>query len=86
MSRSVCRYFEVRKALLEAGRSDLIGAGCDCLIPANPPKEALAARIEKANQDLRGDHVHMVPGVKKKGYRPGRKTQERRQGKRKGGM
>ncbi len=71
-------YFEVRKALLEAGRSDLIGAGCDCLIPANPPKEALAARIEKANQDLRGDHVHTVPGVKKKGYRPGRKTAGRR--------
>ena len=26
-------YFEVRKALLAAGRSDLIGSGCDCLIP-----------------------------------------------------
>ena len=30
-------YFEVRKALLEAGRGDLIGNGCDALIPAQPP-------------------------------------------------
>src|SRR5436309_15811734 len=32
-------YFEVRKALEQAGRTDLIGGGCDCLIPAQPPKE-----------------------------------------------
>jgi hypothetical protein len=42
-SRSVCTTFEARKALQEAGRSDLLGAGCDCLIPAiwyctAPPK------------------------------------------------
>ena len=37
-------YFEVRKALEQAGRADLIGGGCDALIPANPPNEALAAR------------------------------------------
>jgi hypothetical protein len=36
-------YFEVRQALIEAGRADLIG-GCDGLIPAQPPKEALARR------------------------------------------
>ncbi len=30
--------FTVREALLQAGRGDLIGGGCDCLIPANPPK------------------------------------------------
>jgi hypothetical protein len=34
-------WFTVREALSEAGRQDLIGTGCDCLIPANPPKEAL---------------------------------------------
>ena len=28
-------YFEVRKALEQAGRADLIG-GCDALIPAHP--------------------------------------------------
>ena len=40
-------YFEVREALLKAGRSDLIGSGCDALIPANPPKAALRARKER---------------------------------------
>jgi hypothetical protein len=29
-------YFAVREALLQAGRGDLIGGGCDCLIPAPP--------------------------------------------------
>ncbi len=33
-------YFEVRQALSAAGRSDLIGSGCDCLIPSQPPKAA----------------------------------------------
>src|SRR5436305_1446567 len=37
-------WFTVREALIQAGRQDLIGSGCDCLIPANPPKEALEAR------------------------------------------
>ncbi|HWY86138.1 MAG TPA: YgiQ family radical SAM protein [Gemmataceae bacterium] len=71
-------YFEVRKALEEAGRTDLIGGGCDALIPAQPPREAFEARRDKANQALRGDHVHTIanPG-QKKGYRPGRKMQER---------
>ncbi|MBI2805276.1 MAG: YgiQ family radical SAM protein [Planctomycetes bacterium] len=64
-------YFEVRRALLEAGRGDLIGAGCDALIPAQPPKEALNARMEKAS-----DYVHAMP-AQKRGYRPGRKSQER---------
>ena len=50
-------YFEVRKALVEAGRADLIGGGCDCLIGAQPPKEA---RRERANLAVRGDHVHTV--------------------------
>jgi hypothetical protein len=69
-------YFEVRKALEEAGRTDLIGGGCDSLIPAQPPKEALHARREKANVAVRGDHVHTIP---KRGYRPGRTTQRRQQ-------
>jgi uncharacterized radical SAM protein YgiQ len=64
-------YFEVRKALEEAGRSDLIGGGCDCLIPAQPPKEALQNRMNRAN-----DYVHAMP-TQKRGYRPGRKTQRR---------
>jgi uncharacterized radical SAM protein YgiQ len=72
-------YFEVRKALTEAGRTDLIGGGCDALIPAQPPKEALTARRTAAQAAVRGDHVHTVP---KRGYRPGRKMQERQSRKR----
>ena len=73
-------YFEVRKALEEAGRIDLIGNGCDALIPAQPPKEALRARQEKANREMRGEYVHTVPNPKaKRGDRPGRKTAHRQQ-------
>jgi uncharacterized radical SAM protein YgiQ len=69
-------YFAVREALFKAGRADLIG-GCDGLIPANPPKEALDARRKNAN----ADHYHTVPNPKPAptaGYRPGRKSQARR--------
>lgn len=78
-------YFEVREALIKAGRADLIG-GCDGLIPANPPKEALESRRKQAN----ADHYHTVanpakgepPGergaVQPKGYRPGRKSAQNR--------
>ena len=41
-------YFEVREALIQAGRSDLIG-GYEGLIPANPPREAIEARRKQAN-------------------------------------
>ena len=37
-------YFEVRDALIAEGRQDLIGDGCDCLIPGRPPVEALEKR------------------------------------------
>lgn len=74
-------WFAVREALLEAGRQDLIGNGCDCLISANPPKEAIGARRKRANDD---DHYHTVanpakgePVMPKSGYRPGRKTARR---------
>src|SRR2546428_4711353 len=69
-------YLEVRKALEQAGRTDLIGNGCDALIPAQPPKEALQARRQHANQAVRGDYVHTIPAPSK-GYRPGRKTARR---------
>ncbi len=86
-------YFEVREALLKAGRSDLIGSGCDALIPANPPKAALRARMEKANRSVtEGQYVHSIPGtdartkpapappspVRAAGYRPARKSVNRR--------
>ncbi len=81
-------YFLVREALIQAGRADLMGSGCDCLIPAQPPKEAIEARRRQANDP---DHYHSVanpakgekPGErgaeprKRKGYRPGRKGARR---------
>src|SRR5262249_14438408 len=78
-------YFQVREALLQAGRQDLIGSGCDCLIPAQPPKEAIEARRRRAND---ADHYHTVanpakgekPGERalvNTGYRPGRKSARR---------
>ena len=77
-------YFEVREALLAAHRGDLIGAGCDCLIPSNPPKEALLARRAKSEKDFH-EHTHMkkpaAPGKDappKKGYRPQRSQWGRR--------
>jgi hypothetical protein len=78
-------WFEVREALLEAKRGDLIGNGCDCLIAAQPPKEAIEARRRRAND---ADHYHSIANpangekagernLPKKGYRPGRKTARR---------
>ncbi len=85
-------YFEVREAILKAGRGELIGSGCDALIPSQPPKAALRARMEKAGQSLsEGRYVHTIdPGTTPPagaqpprpetavGYRPGRKTARRR--------
>ena len=72
-------YFEVRKALEQAGRQDLIGSGCDALIPDRPPKEALDRRRRRATVAVReqtsGDHIRGGPGG---GYRPGRTTAGRR--------
>jgi enterochelin esterase-like enzyme len=44
----------VREALIEAGRQNLIGNECDCLIPAQPTKEAIESRRQQAN---RGAHT-----------------------------
>jgi uncharacterized radical SAM protein YgiQ len=77
-------YFEVRKALELAGRQDLLGTGCDALIAAQPPPEALLARRKRANRSFRGDYVHTMPPSgeagecpRGRGYRPGRKTARR---------
>jgi len=72
-------YFLVRKALTQADRRDLIGDGCDCLIPAKPPKEAIAARRHAAQRfDTSGDHVHSRHRAPGAGYRPGRRSKRRR--------
>ncbi|MBI4718079.1 MAG: YgiQ family radical SAM protein [Planctomycetes bacterium] len=78
-------YFAVRQALIAAGRRDLIGEGCHCLIPATPPRAALEARRRRAGAEARertaleaaaGDHVHARPV--RPGYRPGRASARRR--------
>ena len=87
-------YFQVREALIQAGRQDLIGNGCDCLIPAHPSGEAVEARRRRANEAAREDHYHSVAnpargepagerGLPSQGYRPGRKTGHRQDRKRK---
>ena len=43
-------YFEVRKALQDAGRHELIGGGCDCLIPAKAPNEAIKKASRRRQQ------------------------------------
>jgi len=70
-------YFVVRRALLDAGRADLVGDGPECLIPARPPREALDARRAAAQE---ATHVHAEdagtePTV---GYRPARSGARRR--------
>jgi radical SAM superfamily enzyme YgiQ (UPF0313 family) len=47
-------YFTVRRALIDAGRRDLIGSGPDCLIPESAPRAALEARRrEREKPDTR---------------------------------
>jgi uncharacterized radical SAM protein YgiQ len=59
-------YFEVREALRQAGRTDLIGNDCGSLIPPAPPREALEARRKDANARFRGDYVHTIDDGKHK--------------------
>lgn len=77
-------YFEVRKALTSAGRQDLIGNGCDCLIPSNPPPEAIGARRKDANKRFRGEYVHTIESREptgKKSKKHGRKQSRNKPGK-----
>lgn len=60
-------YFEVREALYRTGRQDLIGDGCDALIPSKPPKEAIMRRRQDANARFDGKYVHTIPGNKPAG-------------------
>lgn len=72
-------YFEVRKALEQANRTDLIGEGCDALIPSSAPRAALTARMERANHRVKADYVHSIPTKKSAGYRPNRSSAFRRE-------
>jgi radical SAM superfamily enzyme YgiQ (UPF0313 family) len=84
-------YFLVRQALEQAGRQDLIGDGCDCLIPARAPREALTERRERAKDELSNrtqrdkksaERNKASESTPRAGYRPGRKSHQRRDGKR----
>ena len=44
-------WYQVRDALRQAGREDLIGHGPDCLIPPNPPAEAVEAQRDQHARD-----------------------------------
>jgi uncharacterized radical SAM protein YgiQ len=70
-------WFVVHKALMDAGRRDLIGGAKHCLIPATPPAEALAAKRREATE---ATHVHAEDAGTQPtiGYRPGRKGARRR--------
>jgi hypothetical protein len=81
-------HFTVREALVQAGRADLIGNGCDCLIPTHRPREAIGASRRRANEAAGDDHYHSVAnpakgapagerGLPNQGYRPGCKTARR---------
>ncbi len=74
LQRALLQYFkpenyaDIRAALEEAGRLDLVGDGPDCLIPARPPRITL--RLAAAPP---GEQETSVAG-----YRPHRKTAGRR--------
>jgi len=83
-------YFLVREALQKAGRTDLIGDGCDALIPTDPPPKALAARRRRARREaeraagIDDGTIHVPPPVKggkraKRGRGQGRRRDDRRQ-------
>ena len=66
----------MRRALEQAGRQDLIGSGCDCLIPDRPPPQALDHKRREATraftESTSGDHIRGRPGARS-GRRQGRK-------------
>ncbi|MFQ5462524.1 MAG: YgiQ family radical SAM protein [Phycisphaerae bacterium] len=55
-------YFAVRRALVQAKRTDLIGDGCDALIPTRPPREAIEARRQHAQRDAASADYYHAPG------------------------
>jgi hypothetical protein len=105
MQRALMQFFKpenycgVQEALIEAGRADLIGNCCDCLIAARPPREAIETRRRQANEAAHVDHYHSVAnpakgkpvgerGLPNHGYRPGRKTarpQDKKRERKRGG-
>jgi uncharacterized radical SAM protein YgiQ len=75
LQRALLQYFkpenyaDVREALIEAGRSELIGDGPDCLISPRPPKQN---KPVPAREKTRARSTRTAAG-----YRPHRKTHRR---------
>jgi hypothetical protein len=65
-------WFTVRKALVDAGRKDLVGD----LIPKDPPKEAIEARRRGADESY--VHAEDAGVARTVGYRPHRRGARRR--------
>lgn len=77
------RYFDVREALVEAGREDLIGDGPECLIPAKPPAGLRPGRAQAKGRANRvrtatNEDPSRAASAPSAGYRPHRKTARRR--------
>jgi uncharacterized radical SAM protein YgiQ len=79
LQRALLQYFmpanyaDVRAALEEAGRPDLIGDGPECLIPARPPRTPSRPAAAPTATAPRGGQEKPVAG-----YRPHRKTARKR--------
>ena len=75
LQRALLQYFkpenyaDVRRALEQAGRLDLIGEGPECLIPARPPKDLHSIEHRRLRRSGKPANA---------GYRPHRKTAKRR--------
>ncbi|MBU0718300.1 MAG: YgiQ family radical SAM protein [Planctomycetes bacterium] len=73
-------YLMVRKALLQAGRKDLIGNAPHCLIPAEPPREASGVqRGQVACRPAVTDRTTPRRPGPGRGYRPSRKSATRQE-------
>jgi radical SAM superfamily enzyme YgiQ (UPF0313 family) len=73
-------YADVRAALQQADRLDLVGDGPECLIPARPPRITAKKRISPRSLAGEGQGVRACRAKAKPaaGYRPHRKTAEPR--------
>jgi hypothetical protein len=84
LQRALLQYFkpenyaDVREALLEADREDLIGDRPECLIPTRPPKTTSSPKRPPQHGQQKYHQEQHGQEQTKGGYRPHRKTARRR--------